>query len=127
MAAGYLSIGHFTFKEGHLEAIRELELEWERTIRPGIPGMIAEFIGVPVDRANETVHVVLMQDEETYRNLAALPAQDAWYRKLLTHLEQEPTWEDVSWDAIRLDSPSTKANGHAQRGATSSARQTTTT
>ena len=112
------TIGHFTFKEGHLDAIRDLELEWERTIRPGIPGLIAEFTGRPVDRENETVHVILVQDEETYRKLADLPEQDAWYRKLVSHLVAEPTWEDVTWDAIRLDTqpaPVGLAGEHAMK------------
>jgi len=41
------------------------------------------------------VFVALAQDQATYRRLADMPEQDAWYRQLLEHIEQEPTWEDV--------------------------------
>ncbi len=117
------TIGHFKVKPGHEQAIKDLEDEWTRTIRLGVPGLIAEFTGYAVGRDNEAVHAILMQDEETYRKLADLPAQDAWYRKLVTHLVEEPTWEDVAWDSIRLDTQPT-SEGFAGKGTT---KQTTTT
>ena len=46
------------------------------------------------------VFVALAQDEATYRNLANLPEQDAFYRRMLEHLEAEPTWEDVEMEII---------------------------
>ena len=36
-----------------------------------------------------------MQDEPTYRNLAAMPEQDAWFRRFVEHPEGEPTWKDI--------------------------------
>jgi len=38
----------------------------------------------------------------TYRELAASPAQDAWFRKLMERLEGEPRWEDFEL-AVVLD------------------------
>jgi hypothetical protein len=43
----------------------------------------------------------LFQDEETYRNLAANPEQDAWFRKMMELTEGDVTWEDVQIDDIR--------------------------
>ena len=41
------------------------------------------------------VFLALAQDEATYRALAAMPEQDAWYRRMLEHIEGEPSWDDV--------------------------------
>ena len=97
------TIGHFRIKPGHEEQVRALTEEWERTIRPTIPGLVVSLSGRPVDRPGELVDVVLMQDEATYRALAARPEQDAWYRRLVEHLEAEPAWEDIAWESVRAD------------------------
>ena len=97
------TIGRFRVKPGHEEQVRALAEEWARTIRPTIPGLIVELWGFPTEKSGEMITVVLMQDEATYRALAARPEQDAWYRRLVEHLEAEPTWEDVAWEAVRAD------------------------
>ena len=97
------TIGRFRVKPGHEAQVRALNDEWTRTIRPTIPGLIVEQWGRPVGRSGEMIGVVLMQDEATYRELAARPEQNAWYRRLVEHLEAEPTWEDVAWEAMRAD------------------------
>jgi hypothetical protein len=89
------TIGHARPKPGHEAEISALLEEWQRTIRPLIPGEMLSLSGTPKDRPGEMVFIALVQDEQTYRNLANLPEQDAWFRKLVTHLEGEPTWEDV--------------------------------
>ena len=90
-------------KPGHEEQVRALEEEWYRTIRPSIPGLVVGAFGRPADRPGELIGVTVMQDEATYRALAARPEQDAWYRRLVEHLEAEPTWEDVAWDLVAFD------------------------
>ena len=97
------TIGRFRLKPGHEEQVRALNEEWAREIRPTIPGLVVELWGRPASGSGELVGVVLMQDEATYRALAARPEQDAWYRRLVEHLEAEPTWEDVAWEAVRAD------------------------
>lgn len=72
--------------------------EWRRTVRPQIPGRVIELMGRPKDRPGEVVFVALMQDEETYRNLASSPEQDAFYRKLMELIDGEITWEDVEME-----------------------------
>jgi hypothetical protein len=96
------TIGHFRVKSGHEAQLRTLNEEWERTVRPTIPGLIVGIFGRPSGRPGEMVSVILMQDEATYRALAARPEQDAWYRRMIEHLEAEPTWEDVAWEELRV-------------------------
>ena len=89
------TIGHIRIKAGHEADLTKLMDDWVVTIRPQIPGSFVNFFGRSVDRSGESVFVALAQDQATYRRLADMPEQDAWYRQLLEHIEQEPTWEDV--------------------------------
>jgi len=97
------TIGHYRVKPGHEEEVRALVEEWDREIRPTIPGLVVALTGRPVERPGEVVAVVLMRDEATYRGLAARPEQDGWYRRLVEHLEAEPTWEDIAWEEVQVD------------------------
>ncbi|MDQ3655220.1 MAG: hypothetical protein M3457_09085 [Chloroflexota bacterium] len=89
------TIGHIRIKDGHDAALKDLMDEWIETIRPRIPGSFLNLFGRSVDRPGEMLFVALAEDEETYRQLADMPEQDAWYRRMLEHIEHEPTWEDV--------------------------------
>jgi hypothetical protein len=97
------TIGRFRIKPGHEEQVTALTEEWERTIRPTIPGVVVALWGRPVAGGGETVDVVAMQDEATYQALANRAEQDAWYRRWVEHLEGEPTWEDVVWEGAKVD------------------------
>jgi hypothetical protein len=89
------TIGHARPKPGREVQLQGLFDEWNRNIRPKVPGSFLSLSGRPKDRPGEMVFVALAQDEATYRALAAMPEQDAWYRRLLEHVEGEPSWEDV--------------------------------
>lgn len=97
------TIGRIRPKPGHDASIVALMEEWARTQRPKIPGLVVQVAGAPVDRAGELIIVIIVRDEITYRALADSPAQDAWYRRMVEHLEGEPTWEDVAWQTFRAD------------------------
>ena len=89
------TIGHVRMKSGHGPQLQELMDEWRTTIRPMIPGEMVQLIGHAAGQPDDVVFIALAQDEATYRNLAALPEQDAWFRRLIEHTEGEPAWEDV--------------------------------
>jgi hypothetical protein len=92
------TIGHVRPKPGHEPQIEALIKEWNRDIRPTLPGDVLSLVGQPKERPGEMVFLALMRDEGTYRDLAAKPEQDAWFRRLMEHTEGEPTWEDVQMD-----------------------------
>ncbi|MBA2468481.1 MAG: hypothetical protein H0V37_03655 [Chloroflexia bacterium] len=92
------TIGHIRVRDGHEPALNELMEDWSVAIRPRVPGSFLQLYGRSVDRPGETVFVALAENEATYRQLAELPEQDAWYRRLLEHIEREPEWEDVELD-----------------------------
>ena|SRR5215216_6203678 len=92
------TIGHARLKSGARNQLDALMQEWNATIRPKIPGATVNLIGHAAGSPNDLVFVALVQDEPTYRNLAAMPEQDAWYRRMLDLLEGDVRWEDVELD-----------------------------
>jgi len=92
------TIGHVRIKDGHDAQMQSHMDEWKTTIRPMIPGSFLNLFGNAAGRPGEKVFVALAQDEATYRSLAAMPEQDAWFRGMLDHTEGEPTWEDVEME-----------------------------
>jgi hypothetical protein len=95
------TIGHMKPKPGGDAKFKELMDEWDRTMRPGIPGKVLQFSGRPKDRPDEVVFVALFEDEATYRDLANNPEQDAWYHRMMELVDGDITWEDVQIDDIR--------------------------
>ena len=80
-------------QQGQLQALTE---EWRRTVRPKVPGRFLELVGHAAGRPDEVVFVALAQDEQTYRALASMPEQHAFYLRFNEVFEAEPAWEDVS-------------------------------
>jgi hypothetical protein len=97
------TIGRLHPRPGTEHDMRALTDEWAMTIREKIPGVVVQLQGRPSERPDELVLVVLMQDEETYRNLAAMPEQDAWFRRMRECLTDDPVWDDVAWDFFGAD------------------------
>ena len=95
------TIGHARLKPGPQAEMDALLQEWEQTIRPQVPGAFVQLLGHVAGQPDEQVFVALAQDEATYRHLAELPAQDAWFRRFADHVEGEVRWEDVEME-VRL-------------------------
>jgi hypothetical protein len=95
------TIGHARLKPGSEGKMQMLMDEWERDIKPKIPGAFVSISGFKAGMPNESVFLALAQDEQTYRSLANMPEQDAWYRKMAELVEGDVTWEDVEMDEIR--------------------------
>jgi len=94
------TIAHARPKPGHEDQLTALLEEWRREIRPAIRGKFLSLNGHLAGQPDEQIFVGLAEDEATYRMLAASPAQDAWFRKLMEHIEGEPQWEDVELEII---------------------------
>ncbi len=89
------TIGHARVKAGGQAQLEALFQEWQQTIRPQVPGEFLNLVGHAAGAPNELVFVALAQDQATYQHLAALPAQDAWFRRFAEQVEGEVRWEDV--------------------------------
>ena len=94
------TIGHARLKSGRQSQLDALNQEWQQTIRPKIPGEVVQLIGYRDGQPEELVFVALMQDKATYQQLAAMPEQDAWYRRMIDLLEGDVRWEDVEMEQV---------------------------
>ena len=94
------TIGHARLKSGRQSQLEALNQEWQQTIRPQIPGEVVQLIGYRDGQPEELVFVALMQDKATYQQLAAMPEQDAWYRRMTELLEGDVHWEDVEMEKM---------------------------
>ena len=89
------TIGHARLKSGRQSQLGTLNQEWQQTIRPRIPGEVVQLIGNRDGQPDELVFVALVRDKATYQQMAAMPEQDAWYRRMAEHLEGDVRWADV--------------------------------
>lgn len=96
------TIAHATLKPGQRNRLDAFMEEWRRDIRPKVPGSFLELVGHKAAQPDQIVFVALAQDEPTYRRLAAMPEQHAFYLRFNDVFEGEPTWEDVELD-IRVN------------------------
>jgi hypothetical protein len=94
------TIGHARLKSGRQSQLDALNQEWQQTIRPQIPGEVLQLIGYRDGQPEELVFVALVQDKATYQQLAAMPEQDAWYRRMTEHLDSDVRWEDVEMEKM---------------------------
>jgi hypothetical protein len=99
------TIGHARLKPGGEAQMQALMEDWKANIRPKIPGGFVSTAGFKAGMPNEMVFLALAQDEATYRGLANMPEQDAWFRKISELLESDVTWEDVQMDVYESVQP----------------------
>ena len=92
------TIGHARLKTGSRAQLDSLMADWNATIRPRIPGATVNLIGHAAGSPDDIVFVALVQDEPTYRNLANMPEQDAWFRRFAAQVDGEVRWEDVEME-----------------------------
>ena len=92
------TIGHARLKPGRQAQLEALNQEWNQTIRPQIPGEVIQLIGNADGQPDDLVFVALVQDKPTYQQMAAMPAQDAWYRRMAELIEGDVRWEDVEME-----------------------------
>src|SRR4051812_1909729 len=93
------TIGHARLKPGARAQLESLMGDWNATIRPQIPAAIVNLIGHAAGSPDDLVFLALVQDEPTYRDLANLPEQDAWFRRMTALIDGDVRWEDVELDA----------------------------
>jgi hypothetical protein len=63
-------------------------------------GMVAAYL-LDEDSSDNMWVLAVFEDEQTYRDNANDPAQDAEYRKFRELLEADPEWHDGSIDEFR--------------------------
>jgi hypothetical protein len=95
------TIGRARLKAGARQHLDTMMDEWTQTVRPKIPGEFINLVGNDAGDPDAIVFVALARDERTYRDLANLPEQDAWYRRFAEHVDGEVSWQDVEMTPVR--------------------------
>lgn len=93
------TIGHARLRPGARGSLAPLLDDWLATIRPKVPGSFLNLVGHSAGDPDALVFMALAQDESTYRDLAALPEQDAWFHRFMELVEGDVTWEDVEMES----------------------------
>jgi quinol monooxygenase YgiN len=86
------TIARMRTKPGHEQGLLEVSREELAANRPR--GFVSTLVYRSVDDPQEIWLTVAFESEEAYRSNAASPEQDAWYRRMLEHLEGDPEWHD---------------------------------
>lgn len=89
------TIGRARLKHGNRAQLDALMVDWTANIRPKIPGAFINLVGNDAGDPDALVFVALAADEATYRNLANLPEQDAWFQRFTGLIDGDVTWQDV--------------------------------
>lgn len=92
------TIGRARPKPGKAAEFNSVMEDWQREIRPKVPGRFVELMGRSVDRPDEIMFIALAQDEETYRRMAEMPEQHRFFERFSELTEGGISWEDVELD-----------------------------
>ena len=97
------TIAHATLKPGQEAKLQTLMADWKRDILPKVPGTFLQLTGHVAGKPDQIVFVALAQDQATYRALAEMPEQHAFYLRFNEVFTGEPAWEDVAMDVHTRD------------------------
>lgn len=90
----YGTVARMRTKPGGLEEIRALSESWGREDAPDVAGFVASYVFQGDQDPNECWLVAIFEDRDSYTANAGRPEQDAWYRQIREHLEEDPVWHD---------------------------------
>ena len=92
----YGSVFRMRPKSGMAGQLRDVMMSNQRQPK----GMVAAYL-LRQDGSQDVWGLAVFEDEQTYRDNANDPAQDAEYRKFRELLESDPEWHDGSIDSFR--------------------------
>jgi quinol monooxygenase YgiN len=97
----FVTVFTFHAAPGHEDNVIALFDEWERDRRPSAKGFVSSELFRDARDPGNFISVARFESEQALRALAAAPAQDAWYRKLVALSEREPIFTDceIEWRA----------------------------
>ena len=97
------TIGRARTNPGAEDAFVQMQDDWLKDVRPKIPGRFIELVGRSTQHPDEVLFIALAQDEQTYRALAEMPEQHAFYERMMENVDGEIRWEDVELDVRSFD------------------------
>jgi quinol monooxygenase YgiN len=88
------TVARVRVQPGHLQALKDVQLEWNETRNPKAIGAVASYVFHSDRDAEECTIVAIFRNRESYVANAAHPEQDAWYQMMRSHLQSDPEWVD---------------------------------
>ena len=90
----YGTVAYIRVKSGHQDDLARLMKEWETERKPKVRGALDGYVFKMDADPRDWILVALFEDRESYFDNAGDPEQDAWFRRFMEHLEEEPQWHD---------------------------------
>jgi len=92
--ANHVSFFRAKCKPGQRQAVVDHFQKWEREQKPQAKGFVRSILVAGNSNPDEIMGAVRWDNSQNYAANANRPAQDAWYRELVSNLEGEPEWFD---------------------------------
>ena len=92
--AEHVSFFRAKCKPGKRQAVIDHFAKWEREQKPQAKGFVRSILVGGNDNPDEIMGGVRWDNTANYVANAGRPAQDAWYRELVSNLDGEPVWFD---------------------------------
>ena len=95
----FVTVYSYRAKAGQEQAIIALYDEWERDRLPKTKGVVSGELLRDLRDSRSFISIARFESAEAARAVADAPEQDAWYRRLVNLIEQEPVFTDcdIEW------------------------------
>ena len=95
----FVTVFAYRVKSGQEEAIIALHDEWERDRFPKAKGYVSGELLRDIRNERSFITIARFESAEAAQAVADAPEQDAWYRRLVNLIEQEPIFTDcdIEW------------------------------
>jgi len=90
----YGTVFRFQVKPGSADDVKNLFAEWERDVKPAVPGALHGFLYQLDKDPNSFIACAVFQDQKSYMANADSPEQDKWYGRFRALLTADPEWND---------------------------------
>jgi len=86
----FVTVSTYQARPGEEDAIVALHEDWQRTLRPKAAGYISGELLRNVANACEFIAIMRFESRESAQALANDPKQHAWYRRVVSLVENVP-------------------------------------
>ncbi len=86
----FVTVSMYQMRAGEEDAIVALYEDWQRTLQPKAAGYISGELLRNVANAQEFLAIMRFESQESAQALANDPRQNAWYRRVVSLVENVP-------------------------------------
>ena len=90
----FVTVSIYRAKAGEEDAVIALHEDWQRHQQARTQGYLSGELLRNVKAPRKFIAIMRFESQKSARALANDREQDAWYRRLRSHLEADPEWDD---------------------------------